>query len=169
MCLLNVPECAILSQLSEVEYPEAISILQHLILVTDIANHCRQMAMLRQLPGCFDNDNEMHQMQLLGLLMTCSDLNQVTKPLETALYIGDLIYEEFHNQGDREKEKGHTPHPMMDREKCALSAEQIGFINFLAMPAFEVLSEILPETQHLTDKVQSLLSYWQARSLKENQ
>lgn len=163
MCLLNVSSCAILQHLSESDYREAADLLSHIILITDIANHVKKMPEMEEIakPNVFDKNNTEHQYHLLGLLMTCSDLSQVTKPLKTALAICELIREEFHQQGDAEKLRGHTPHPMMDRSQSNLPNEQIGFIKHLALPAFETLSSIVPESMAATNTVKSLLSYWE--------
>ena len=162
MCFLNTPSCAILKNLNQDDYLEAVGLIRHLILITDIANHCKEMPQMEAMsePGVFDKDNKDHQMLLLGLMMTCCDLNQVTKPNDTALAVSKLIYKEFHEQGDHEKAKGHTPHPMMDREKCNPPKEQIGFIQFLALPAFKVLSSVIPEAHPTVDSINELLQYW---------
>merc|ERR1712188_193739 len=49
MCLLNIQSCAILENLPHKDYVEAVDILQHLILTTDIAKHLKAMPQMEQL------------------------------------------------------------------------------------------------------------------------
>ena len=163
LCILNIHKCAILKNLSREDYSNAIDLIQHLILITDIANHCKGMGKMNEIVSCYDSSNESHQKYLLGLMMTCSDLNQVTKPISVSVDISNLIYQEFHTQGEKEKQRGHTPIPMMDKEKSNIPTEQIGFINHLAMPAFALLSKFVPETQVNVDTISKLLAYWESK------
>jgi cAMP and cAMP-inhibited cGMP 3',5'-cyclic phosphodiesterase 10 len=50
--------------------------------------------------------------------MTAADLCASAKPFEIQLDTVHVIFEEFYDQGDLEKEAGRTPIPMMDRDKA---------------------------------------------------
>lgn len=165
MCLLNTPHCSLLKHLPHKQYQDAIQLLQHYILITDLANYFKCKYKLEKLPGKYNAGNIKHQKLLAGLLMTCSDLCQVTKPIDCAVSIAKLVFEEFHAQGDKEKEYGHPPSVMMDREKSNLRNEQISFHQHVALPTFKILSDIVPNTKHLYDSVIKLYEYW--RSLPE--
>ena len=49
--------------------------------------------------------------------MTACDLVASTKPWEQQIETVRVIFEEFYDQGDAEREQGREPIPMMDRHK----------------------------------------------------
>ena len=76
-------------------------------------------------------------MQLCSLLMTSCDLSSTCKEWEWAKRISDLIYAEFFTQGDLERALGHTPTEMMDRNKAFVPDQQLGFLDYIAGPAYK--------------------------------
>ena len=161
MCLINTKKCNILKHLDQTDYQEAIELLQHFILITDLANHFKHRAATENMVGKYDPNDAQHQKLLSGLIMTCCDLSQVTKPTHLALATARKIFEEFHQQGDKEKEYGVSPTSMMDREKTNLPVEQIGFLQHVALPAYLNLAEIIPSASVFFESASSLKAYWQ--------
>lgn len=53
----------------------------------------------------------------MAISMTAADLSASTKPWDIQLKTVKVIFEEFYDQGDKEKAAGKTPIPMMDRNK----------------------------------------------------
>lgn len=51
----------------------------------------------------------------MAISMTAADLSASTKPWEIQIKTVKVIFEEFYDQGDKEREAGRTPIPMMDR------------------------------------------------------
>jgi hypothetical protein len=60
-----------------------------------------------------------------------------------------LLFDEFFNQGDVEKEKGFPVSFLCDRETTKISQSQPGFVNFILKPLFAIVSEIMPECRQL--------------------
>lgn len=57
-------------------------------------------------------------------------------------------------QGDKEKEKGLTPDPMMDRSKAMnLPSDQVNFVKYLCMPAYEIIGKVFPNTEEMLNNV----------------
>ena len=55
-----------------------------------------------------------------------------------------LLYDEFFDQGDIEKKKGLSVTFLCDRDTVNIPASQPGFVNFVVMPLFKALVEIMP-------------------------
>ena len=78
----------------------------------------------------------------------------------------EVIFEEFYQQGDAEREAGRIPIPMMDRTQVHLQPDsQVQFISEVCIPCYKLLYHLIPETKPLLDGVQTNLSRW--RQLKE--
>ena len=72
-----------------------------------------------------------------------------------------VIFEEFYEQGDAEREAGRIPIPMMDRTKLHLQPDsQVEFITGICIPCYSLLNRLIPETQPLLDGCQSNLERW---------
>lgn len=53
----------------------------------------------------------------MAISMTAADLSASAKPWNIQLKTVKVIFEEFYDQGDKERAAGRTPIPMMDRNK----------------------------------------------------
>jgi 3'5'-cyclic nucleotide phosphodiesterase len=52
---------------------------------------------------------------------------------------------EFFNQGDREREKGLPVSMFMDRQTTVVGKCQVGFIDYIVMPLFEIWDTYMNE------------------------
>lgn len=53
----------------------------------------------------------------MAISMTASDLSASAKPWYIQIRTVKVIFEEFYDQGDKERAAGRDPIPMMDRSK----------------------------------------------------
>jgi len=98
---------------------------------------------------------------VFSLLMTSSDLSDQSKDWGTTKTTAKNIYDEFFNQGDREKEMGLKPLPSMDREEAVVSDVQISFMDNIAIPVYDLLSKIFPESTEVVDRVKLNRERWE--------
>lgn len=161
--MLSSEGCTILDHLDHQQYLKALKIIKRMILSTDLAQHFARFPSIQSKvnEGSFDLSTEDNQLEFLCLCMTSCDLGQVTKPWPVARHISDLVYEEFHTQGDLEKAIGSEVIPMMDREICNAPAQQIQFIDSIALPVFEVLVKVMPETLPLLENAKLIKMKWE--------
>ena len=61
-------------------------------------------------------------------MVHCSDLSNPTKPLDVYRQWVDQIIDEFHRQGDREREAGLEISPMCDRFNATIEKSQVSFL-----------------------------------------
>ena len=162
MCMLTSKGTDILTNLDQFEHYEALSLIRHVILATDLATHFERISDVQAIvPPRFDRQNTTHQLHLMALCITCCDLYQFSKPWAIARSIVDMIYQEFHAQGDLEKKFGRTPIAMMDRDRSNFPPEQISFIDNVALPAYRLLSLLVPDSQEAYSLTLSIRENWQ--------
>uniref|UniRef100_A0A1B0D2T1 Phosphodiesterase n=1 Tax=Phlebotomus papatasi TaxID=29031 RepID=A0A1B0D2T1_PHLPP len=158
ICILNDANCKILDSLDNSQFKECIDVIGELILATDLAQHFRILANLRQLTPENLKEKPMH---LLSLMMTCCDLSDQVKPWPTTQIVAELVYAEFFAQGDLEKEMGLSPKEMMDRQKACIPELQIEFITTVVRPTFEILANIFPTINICLDTIDNNRRNWE--------
>lgn len=94
--------------------------------------------------------NENHRYLVRSLIMTSADMCGNAKPYRQSERIAKMLAREFYAQGDREREMGQRPLPLMNREKIAALPElQVQFLRIVGLPCFSLLKRILPKTDQL--------------------
>lgn len=94
--------------------------------------------------------------------MTASDLAASAKPWDIQVKTVKVIFEEFYEQGDAERNAGRTPIPMMDRNQPdQQAASQVGFLMGICIPCYTLLHELIPQTKPLLDMCNENLKRWQ--------
>merc|ERR1719231_374926 len=83
----------------------------------------------------------------MNTILRCADISNVTRPLTTALSWAMRAMAEFFLQGDMEVTMNFPLTPFFDRSEFELGIPrcQLGFIDFMALPLYEALSQLLPE------------------------
>jgi cAMP and cAMP-inhibited cGMP 3',5'-cyclic phosphodiesterase 10 len=139
----------ILANLTQEDYKTALDMIEASILATDLALFFGTKKKISEIMimGSFDNTITEHHNLLRGVIMTCCDLTSMYKPFEGARHTANSVYEEFFQQGDQEKSL-NIPYTseLTDRSKQSeIPRMQVGFYNFVVIPAFESLYSILGE------------------------
>lgn len=101
------------------------------------------------------------QQDVMNLLIHLADIAHNSKDTEISYRWTILLYEEFFEQGDVEKQAGKSPSFLCDRATTNISKSQIGFIKFVISPSFDLLFNLIPETKNYHDNVQSNLKFWE--------
>jgi hypothetical protein len=154
------------------------------ILATDMANHVKHLNSLKQKLESLeikDGKNvdkllvtdvakkfENQQTVLSWCIHTC-DVSNPAKP--TSVYDDwvNRVFVEFFNQGDEERKANLSISPLCDRNTVDISKTQLGFINFVVLPTFEILLDVIPEISPYVDNVRSNFAIYENRALeKEN-
>merc|ERR1712226_1259862 len=63
--------------------------------------------------------------------------------------------------GDLEREMGAQPNEMMDRHRAHIPEQQISFLDNVALPTFDLLSQLLPQTGAAYEEVELNRRRWQ--------
>lgn len=76
--------------------------------------------------------------------------------------------DEFFAQGDKEKEMKLPISPNCNRDETKKPESQIGFINFVVKPAYEVLAGIIPNAGSIVlPVIEDNLVYWESQKEEE--
>ncbi|XP_054274469.1 probable 3',5'-cyclic phosphodiesterase pde-5 isoform X2 [Macrosteles quadrilineatus] len=161
--ILQQPGHNIFSQLTSSEYKQVLGQIKHCILATDLARFFPYKTRLQHLVASqtFSPANPDHRLILQAIAMTASDLSASAKPWDIQFQTARVIFEEFYEQGDAERQAGITPVPMMDRNQPELQAvSQVGFLMSICIPCYVLLSQLIPETKPLLAQCQANLEQW---------
>ncbi|KAI8617731.1 hypothetical protein BC830DRAFT_1062209 [Chytriomyces sp. MP71] len=135
------------------------------VLATDIAMHFDWIGKFKNkmgpTSGGINWDVKLDRRLVINMAIKCADVNNPTKPLEACKYWTEKIMEEFFRQGDEEKKRGVQVSMFMNRASTDIPKCQIGFIDFIVFPLFEVWSvfmqeDVQPQMQNIATNKQ----YW---------
>ncbi|XP_012562421.2 cGMP-dependent 3',5'-cyclic phosphodiesterase isoform X1 [Hydra vulgaris] len=161
MCIIQTDSTNIFETFSEEGYKRALDLMKVMIIATDIANHFKISSQINKLVKCgIDKADKKHCEMILSLCMTTADLSDQTKPWESTFGVSDLLYAEFFAQGDQEKSLGYNPIEMMDRDKASVPDLQYGFLNKIALPIYELLANIFPESSCILLCIRENMNRW---------
>ncbi|KAL1501286.1 hypothetical protein ABEB36_006635 [Hypothenemus hampei] len=154
----------IFTKLSSNDYKQVLGYLKHCILATDLAmffpNKARLMTIVEK--GNFSWSSTDHRLLLQAISMTGADLSASAKPWDVQVKTVKVIFEEFYQQGDAEREAGRCPIPMMDRhQQDEQPSSQVGFLNGICLPCYKLLNTLIPDCHPLLDMCENNLKRWQ--------
>ncbi|CAD5221214.1 unnamed protein product [Bursaphelenchus xylophilus] len=159
--ILGMDECNIFETLTRQQYQTVLDNIREVILATDIAAHLRKVQRIRDMVDIgYDFSSGEHHYLFMCLLMTASDLSDQSKDFRNSKAIAENIYKEFFSQGDLEKQMGNRPLEMMDRERACVPKIQLDFMDTVALPVFEYLGKLLPETMITYESFKHNRSCW---------
>jgi calcium/calmodulin-dependent 3',5'-cyclic nucleotide phosphodiesterase len=101
------------------------------------------------------------QQEVINLLIHAADIAHNTKPFVMSEKWTELLTEEFHLQGDKEKELGLPISFLCDRTTSNVPKSQIGFISFVIIPTFQLVTEAFPSLEYLLNIAKKNLSEWE--------
>ena len=176
--LMNTyPSCNILDSLSPDDYRLTRRRIIECILATDMGNHTKTLASLKSRVDTFDiksgrNIERMifpenlsktfeNQQIVLSMIIHSADISNPAKPEHVQKTWVDLIFIEFFKQGDLETKQNLPISLLCDRKTTNIDKSQIGFMNFIIIPTFESLLNIVPEIYPYTDYLKSNLKKYE--------
>jgi hypothetical protein len=120
------------------------------ILHTDMKLHFQTVSKIKGLIISEETkDDTSTPWDILTFMLHMADISNAAKPGVTSRKWTDRCLLEFFQQGDQEKLIGMEPSPQCDRDTVSKPDSQIGFIQFVSLPAFEVLACIIPELKNV--------------------
>ncbi|EFB28002.1 hypothetical protein PANDA_011474, partial [Ailuropoda melanoleuca] len=160
--ILAQPECNIFANVQPDGFKQIRQGMITLILATDMARHAEIMDSFKETMENFDYSNEEHMTLLKMILIKCCDISNEVRPMEVAEPWVDCLLEEYFMQSDREKSEGLPVAPFMDRDKVTKATAQIGFIKFVLIPMFEMVTKLFPVVEEIM-----LQPLWESRDRYE--
>lgn len=167
----------ILSNFKPEEYRICRKRMIESILYTDMAHHAKIMSKIKAKVEQFEirkgrnvekliNSDHIsktfeNQQQILGFCLHAADISTPTKSHKLAKIWGEMIYLEFFSQGDIEKKSDMPVSSLCDRYTTNINKSQVGFINFVVAPTFELLYRFIPEIYQLLENLKDNLKNYE--------
>jgi len=141
----------------------------NMVLATDMDRHKEVMFDLAKEVDRHDTLQHVDKLVLEKHLVHMVDIGHPLRPYTLHLEWSKRVTMEFLAQGDQERCLGLPVGELFDREKAtSLAAGQLGFLNFVVMPAWKQLRDIsLHVTEHPDRCLQENLAKW--RELDERE
>lgn len=173
----------ILENFTEQEYNVIRKRIISCILATDMANHFNHLTELKSklkmleitegknIEKLFSDEkkiNENQQMILDNTIHLC-DISNPAKLGDVYDKWVDLVFKEFFNQGDLERQAKKSISLLCDRETVKIPKAQIGFINYIVKPYFDVFYDMIPEIKPYVNNIQMNLERYRLKELKESE
>lgn len=132
------------------------------VIATDMALHFDYVNKFKDFLADENVDvtKEDNKVFLLWMTLHVSDLTNPSKRWVESHKWTWLVYEEFFVQGDKEKELGLPIGMLNDRATINLAKSQMGFIDFIVHPSFEVFVQYLPKVRKNIDQIKSNRDEW---------
>lgn len=139
-------------------------VMVEMVLATDMGLHGKYVARFKsKLQESASFHEREDQILALAMALKMADISNCGRPQEIYLRWSGKISDEFYQQGDRERTFGLACSPFMDRLQPAIAKGQIAFMNYIIIPFFEQVSELLPGLRFTVDLAESNKKYWSAQ------
>ncbi|KAG5286061.1 hypothetical protein AALO_G00010530 [Alosa alosa] len=132
-------EMNILYNLSKDDWRELRALVVEMVLATDMSCHFQQVKTMKnflQQPESIDKS------KAISLLLHTADISHPAKNWDLHHRWTTSLLEEFFRQGDKEADLGLPFSPLCDRKSTMVAQSQIGFIDFIVVPTFTVLTDM---------------------------
>lgn len=135
-----------------------------IVLATDMAVHKSVLESLESELRTNQRKQDVDKLVLEKAMVHMADIGHPLRPVEAHQRWTKRINEEFFAQGDREKELGFTPLPLLDRSKAPpVGKGQLGFLKFVIEPLWLQVSTFLgPRAKPASLYYQRNMRAWQA-------
>lgn len=160
--MLKSEETCIYDEFTPEQFRIMRSMMIDLVLATDMASHFKDMEHYKDRLHSpdFDCRRGSDKKITMNLLIHIADISNPTKPWKICLRWIDLLFVEFFNQGDIERQLGLPVSYLMDRSTTNIARAQGGFIDNLIAPAFLTLVQVIPKAQVCIDQMIANKAQW---------
>lgn len=178
--ILLKPENNIVNSLKNEEYKILRKRIIESILATDMSLHDTilskmQTKLMSWNENKKENPNELFinpesttlfddQQKVINLLIHSADISHNTKPFPLSEKWTELLTEEFHAQGDKEKSLNLPISFLCDRTTSNVPKSQIGFLNYVIIPTFKLVKDAFPSLIYLLEIANENKSVWEEKN-----
>uniref|UniRef100_A0A671VF33 3',5'-cyclic-nucleotide phosphodiesterase n=1 Tax=Sparus aurata TaxID=8175 RepID=A0A671VF33_SPAAU len=133
-------EMNILYNLSKDDWRSLRALVVEMVLATDMSCHFQQVKAMKNF---LQQPEGLDKPKALSLLLHTADISHPAKSWDLHHRWTTSLLEEFFRQGDKEAELGLPFSPLCDRKSTMVAQSQIGFIDFIVVPTFTVLTDMM--------------------------
>ena len=143
--LINQEKFNIFKNFEVDDYKKARKIMIGCILATDMSKHFGEQTKFKSRVASWDYDLKGNDKELsMHVSFHLADISNPTKQFDVFKKWTDLLFVEFFAQGDLERAQSVPITYLMDRTTVNIAKSQVGFIDFIVQPAYEILLGVIP-------------------------
>uniref|UniRef100_A0A3Q2YQ65 Phosphodiesterase n=1 Tax=Hippocampus comes TaxID=109280 RepID=A0A3Q2YQ65_HIPCM len=135
-------EMNILYNLSKDDWRELRALVVEMVLATDMSCHFQQVKAMKNFLQQPEGSVDIYVFRSISVILHSLHLAAASGHL-LSLYWSLFIIYRFFCTGDKEAELGLSFSPLCDRKSTMVAQSQIGFIDFIVVPTFTVLSDMM--------------------------
>jgi len=138
----------------------------NMILSTDMARHKEIYENLAREVAAHPNPADIDKVVLEQNVLHCADIAHPLRTYAIHHEWSERVRQEFFNQGDEERQLGFEPVALFDRNNAPpFPKGQLGFINFVFMPAWKPIATILGSGKEVMERLLSEnLKVWELQA-----
>ena len=128
------------------------------ILCTDMTKHGAIQSDIKALNETIPEDRDLtgkNKRTLVKALVHASDISNVSRPFDIAKNWSERTVKEFFFQGDKERALGLDISMLCDRHTTNFAKSQIGFVQFMVLPYYSSISQLVPKLNGSVDVMKS--------------
>jgi len=163
--ILRRDDCDLLVGAPEEKRKKLRTFVTYCILATDLADHGKFVKEFKEKNSTLDWSKEEDRKLMMALLVKAADISNEIRPAKIGANWAIAVMTEFYIQSAVEKNKKMPRAPHMDPEKTNTADGQIGFIQFLCYPFFELLASVFPKLDFACKQMESNSLNW--KKIKE--
>ena len=148
---IDHPECNIFSGLDSETYNQLRKEMISCVLYTDMTKHNLTIDFMKEITSNKKSKEKDYHQDYMNLLIHSADISNPTKKYHLYYQWAKMVVEEFFQQGDKEKELGLKC--SFDRETTTIYQNQLGFINYIEIPFFNLFVQTFPKLNFLMDNL----------------
>ena len=142
-------ECNIFLGVDNATYEKMRKKMIACVLSTDMTYHSKHVEFMKDVIAKKNKQDD--NQEFMNLLIHSADISNPTKPFNIYLKRAKLVFEEFCQQGDKEKALGLVC--TCDRNTVKLNKNQIGFIDYVVEGYVSSFVQIFPSLKFLHDNL----------------
>ena len=159
--LMKLPRYNLLSAIGEDQRRDIRDTIIEMVLATDMGLHGKYVAQFkRRLQENHELVKKDDVRLALAMAVKMADISNCGRPETIYLTWAAKIADEFYMQGDRERNLGMPCSPFMDRMQPAIAKGQIAFMNYIVIPMFDNIAELIPDMRFSVDHAEANKAYW---------
>ncbi|EDV26876.1 uncharacterized protein TRIADDRAFT_23032, partial [Trichoplax adhaerens] len=146
--VITQPEHPILKGFSYEQFREIRCMIIDMVLATDMTTHFQQVEFMKRSLLNPKGIEKIDRTKVLNYILHCADISHPAKSWELHSRWTNLLMNEFFKQGELEHQLGLPYSPLCDKTTTKIPESQVGFINFIVNPLFDIFGEVIDKISH---------------------
>ena len=149
-------------QFEQADFLRVRQLMIDCVLATDMSHHFKELNELKQRVAQedFAPAKGKDKLAVIKFAFHLADISNPIKAWDLCKEWTDLLYVEFFSQGDLERQHSFPITQLCDRSVTNVAKSQIGFIDFIIKPSYQVLVNLCPSLQSLMTSIERNRSSW---------